>query len=196
MELREVFEAAATAASDSDTTQQLLEQTRRLLSSVYVALQGKATRIGSVKDACDYLLNLIGHELQEVFVGSVKDACDYLLNLIGHELQEVFVVIAFNEQMHVLAAKEIYRGTTNSMVVAIADVMRVVVQTQCATRFMVAHNHPSGNPTPSSQDKEVCYALEDAAHILDLDFVDFIIIGGASVYSAADAGLLGHKTRH
>jgi len=57
-----------------------------------------------------------------------------------------------------------------------------------ASSFVVVHNHPSGNPSPSTSDNETTQNLKNASEILNLIFLDHIIIGIGSHYSYADHG--------
>ena len=52
-----------------------------------------------------------------------------------------------------------------------------------ASRFAVVHNHPSGDPTPSGEDKEVCKKLKEASNILDIEMIDFLIVCEDSYFS-------------
>ncbi len=76
----------------------------------------------------------------------------------------------------VVANIRLYQGTLNSSVLRTIEIFRPAITRNCAG-FIVCHNHPSGDPTPSQEDEHVTQQLAAAANLLDLDFIDHIIIG-------------------
>ena len=61
---------------------------------------------------------------------------------------------------------------------------------ESAASFELIHNHPSGDPTPIQQDLEITHRLSKTGKIIRINMVDHIIIGGKSLFSFADEGLL------
>ncbi|MEO6833868.1 MAG: JAB domain-containing protein, partial [Chitinophagaceae bacterium] len=59
-----------------------------------------------------------------------------------------------------------------------------------ANKLVVAHNHPSGNPTPSQADREVTRRLAKAAELMDMQLVDHLIIADGRYISLGDEGIL------
>ena len=59
-----------------------------------------------------------------------------------------------------------------------------------ASGFILAHNHPSGDPTPSPQDRELTQAIKAAAAIVGIRFLDHLIIGDAAPFSFKANGLV------
>jgi DNA repair protein RadC len=59
-----------------------------------------------------------------------------------------------------------------------------------AAKLIIAHNHPSGNKSPSEADKKLTKRLKDAAHQMDIELVDHIIIAGKDFTSFANEGLI------
>jgi DNA repair protein RadC len=57
-------------------------------------------------------------------------------------------------------------------------------------RLIVAHNHPSGDPTPSADDRSITRQLVDAGRLLDIPVYDHLVLGAARYLSFAEAGLL------
>ncbi|MHB8565423.1 MAG: JAB domain-containing protein, partial [Acidiferrobacteraceae bacterium] len=56
--------------------------------------------------------------------------------------------------------------------------------------IILAHNHPSGDPTPSEADKSLTHRLQEALALIDVRTLDHIIVAGGQAFSFADAGLL------
>ena len=83
----------------------------------------------------------------------------------------------------------ITRGILNSSLVHPREVFRAAIA-EAAAGIIVVHNHPSGDPTPSGDDRAVTRQLVDAGRLLDLPVHDHVIVGGDRYMSFAEAGLL------
>lgn len=111
-------------------------------------------------------------------------------------LQEAFYCIYLDRKNHPLARHMITLGTATSTLAAPREVFRGAILAG-ATALIVAHNHPSGDPAPSSGDVQVTRALREAAKIIDIDLLDHVVVGdvkadpqGTGFYSFRQAGLL------
>jgi DNA repair protein RadC len=102
---------------------------------------------------------------------------------------ECFYVLALGSQSQLRAAEELTRGTLNSSLVHPREVFRVAVLAGAAG-IILAHNHPSGDPTPSADDRAVTRQMVDAGRLLDVPVYDHVIIAGDRYVSFAEAGLL------
>ncbi len=102
---------------------------------------------------------------------------------------EEFHVLALGSQSQVLADLLITRGLLNSALVHPREVFRAAIA-EAAAGIIVVHNHPSGDPTPSEEDRAVTRQLVDAGRLLDVPVLDHVIIGGERYVSFAEAGLL------
>lgn len=106
------------------------------------------------------------------------------------EEQEVFVAVSLDTQHRVLGLTEVSRGTVNQSLVHPREVFRTAIALGAAA-LVVAHNHPSGDATPSAADRTVTEQLIAAGKVLGLPVHDHIIIGAPGKYvSFAEAGLL------
>lgn len=104
---------------------------------------------------------------------------------------EEFHVLALGSQSQILADLLITRGILNSSLVHPREVFRAAIA-EAAAGIIVVHNHPSGDPTPSADDRAVTRQLVDAGRLLDLPVYDHVIVGGGGerYVSFAEAGLL------
>lgn len=102
--------------------------------------------------------------------------------------QEEMLVICLDTQLHVIRIVRVTRGTLDASLVHPREVFRPAIA-DCASCIMLAHNHPSGDTTPSWQDIAVTKRLKEAGEILGIRVVDHLIIGD-SVYSMAESGNL------
>lgn len=85
-------------------------------------------------------------------------------------------VITLNNRNRVLRCTELTSGTTNQTLVRPSQVLREAVR-EGASSFILAHNHPSGDPCPSAQDSRVTRQLRAAAEAVDLYFQDHVVLG-------------------
>jgi len=126
---------------------------------------------------------------EPVQVRGPVDAVTLLRERAGRELVEVFYVIALNTQSRVIAIQEVTRGILNSSLVHPREVFRVAIAFGAAG-IIVAHNHPSGDPTPSADDRTITRQLADAGRLLDIPVYDHLVLGAERYLSFAEAGLL------
>ena len=97
-------------------------------------------------------------------------------------LQEELHVIVLNTHNRIVEIRQIYRGTVNSNAVRPAEVLRSAVMLN-APSIIVVHNHPSGDPTPSPEDKRVTKEIKDAGRLMDIILLDHVVVGGEQCVS-------------
>ena len=97
-------------------------------------------------------------------------------------------VLLLDRRNRVLDIVEIYQGSVNSSQVRVGEIFRAAVQ-RLASAIVVAHNHPSGDPTPSPDDVAVTRAIVQAGKLLDIDILDHLVIGHARWVSLKERGL-------
>jgi DNA repair protein RadC len=90
--------------------------------------------------------------------------------------QEHLQVVLLNTKNRVVGVRTIYQGSVNSSQVRTAEVFRDAVKENCPA-IVVAHNHPSGDPTPSPEDVRVTRDLVAAGRLLDIEVLDHLVIG-------------------
>lgn len=123
-------------------------------------------------------------------IGCVYDSEKILREIVGEELQEVFVGLWLNNRSRVISHTVITRGLVDSCLVHPREVFRHALAAG-AVGIIVAHNHPSGDPTPSAEDRAITRMLVESGKILDIPVYDHIIIGETGRYTSfAAAGLL------
>jgi DNA repair protein RadC len=102
---------------------------------------------------------------------------------------EEFRLLALDTQHRVVRELLITRGLLDSSLVHPREVFRAAIA-EAAAGIVVVHNHPSGNPAPSADDRAVTRQLTEAGRLLDVPVYDHVIVGGARYFSFAEAGLL------
>ncbi len=122
-------------------------------------------------------------------ISSPADAAALLTYEMSGLEQEHLRVILLDTRNHVLEIREVYRGSVNSAQVRIAEVFRDAVRRN-ATAIIVAHNHPSGDPTPSPEDIALTRSLIQAGKLLDILVLDHLIIGHGRFVSLKERGVI------
>lgn len=102
---------------------------------------------------------------------------------------EEFHLLTLDVQHRVTRDLLITRGTLTSSLVHPREVFRAAIA-EAAAGVVVVHNHPSGDPTPSVDDRVVTRQLVEAGRLLDLPVYDHVVVGGDRYFSFAEAGLL------
>ena len=119
--------------------------------------------------------------------GAVKD---YLrIKMMPHTKQEVFGVLFLDSQNQVIQYREMFYGTLTQTSVYPREVARIALELGAAA-VILTHNHPSGSVEPSHADIHLTNTLKSAMTLLDVRVLDHIIVGGTSVLSMAEKGLM------
>ncbi len=113
---------------------------------------------------------------EKLHVITPRDAYEILKPDMEHLDHEEMRVLVLSTKNAMVANERLYQGTVNSTVVRAAEIYRSAVARKCPG-ILLAHNHPSGDPTPSTEDITVTEQLIQAGNVLDIDLVDHIIIG-------------------
>mgnify|MGYP002623820246 FL=1 len=120
-------------------------------------------------------------------VTSPADAAALLTPRMAHLEQAALWVILLGTRNRVLKMTEIYKGSLNTSVVRTGEIFRPAIETAAAA-IIVAHNHPSLDPSPSPEDITVTRQIVRAGKLLDIECLDHIIIGRTFV-SLKERGL-------
>ncbi len=116
-------------------------------------------------------------------------AADLLLRLLSEEATEVFAIVLLSTRHHVVAYHEVSRGTLNSTLVHPREVFKAALLANAAA-LVLAHVHPSGDPSPSRDDIELTRRLAAAGTLLGIDVLDHIVVGHGRYASFRELGLL------
>lgn len=120
-------------------------------------------------------------------ISSPQDVANLLTPEMGLLSQESLRVLLLNTRNQVLSVSEVYRGNVNTAVIRAAEVFRDAVKENCPS-VIVVHNHPSGDPTPSTDDINVTSQLQQAAKLLDIELLDHIILAQSGFVSLKELG--------
>jgi DNA repair protein RadC len=120
---------------------------------------------------------------------SSQEVFDFLYHSMRDLKKETFKVIYLNSQNQIIDVASLFEGTVNISVVHPREVIEGALKNN-AVSLIFAHNHPSGNPTPSQNDRTVTRELVYAGSIMQIRVLDHIIIGDNTYFSFAAEGLI------
>ncbi|WP_066194435.1 MULTISPECIES: RadC family protein [Gracilibacillus] len=118
-----------------------------------------------------------------------EDGANFLMEKMKTLKQEHFVCLYLNTKNQVLHRQTIFIGGLNSSIVHPREVFREAVRRSAAS-IICAHNHPSGDPSPSQEDIHVTKRLADSGKMIGIDLLDHIIIGDNTFISLKEKGYL------
>ncbi|MGD8996940.1 MAG: DNA repair protein RadC [Anaerolineae bacterium] len=121
-------------------------------------------------------------------VRSPSDVAQLLMAEMAHLEQERFRVLYLDTRNRLLGSETVYIGSLNASHIRVAEVFRDAIKRNCAA-IIVAHNHPSGDPSPSPEDVEVTRQLVAAGNLLSIELLDHLIIGQQRFVSLRERGL-------
>ncbi len=121
-------------------------------------------------------------------IRSPADVAQLLMAEMGHLEQEHFRALYLDTRNRLLGAETIYIGSLNVSHIRVGEAFRNAIKRNCAA-VIFAHNHPSGDPTPSPEDVEVTRQLIAAGNLLDIEVLDHLIIGQQRFVSLRERNL-------
>lgn len=114
---------------------------------------------------------------EEIRLDRPQKIVDYLRSAFEENpVQEAFYCVYLDRKNHPLGRHLISLGTATSTLAAPREVFRGAILAG-ATALIVAHNHPSGDPSPSCADLQITRVLREAAKIIDIALLDHVIVG-------------------
>lgn len=123
------------------------------------------------------------------FVYSTKETFDYLYHALRDKGTEAFQVLYLDAKNGVLAVEEPFKGSVAGVKIEPQVILRQALLHKAA-QFVCAHNHPSGDVRPSTDDIRLTEQLATSASVIGLKLVDHLIIGENNYYSFAESGQL------
>lgn len=110
-----------------------------------------------------------------------------LFPILEHEAQEVFILLLLNTKRKLIAVHEIARGGIDSCHLDPRVIFRAALLVN-APGIILAHNHPSGDPSPSQEDLDLTTRLVAAGKLLEIEILDHLIVGDGRYCSFKETG--------
>lgn len=150
-----------------------------------------AAKIAKIKSAIE-----IGRRFKEekikdarLKIVSSKDVAEIFLPRMRDLKKEVFKTVFLDSRHRIIDIVEVTEGTVDRANPSIREIFHKAMQSFSVSLICV-HNHPSGDPMPSPEDKKFTQELTRGGKILQIEALDHIIIGDNKYYSFADQGMI------
>lgn len=122
-------------------------------------------------------------------ISSPKDADELLRPFLEDSDREMLIVVSLDVKNQPTSINVASIGSLNSSIVHPREIFKSAILSNSAS-IIVAHNHPSGIPEPSSEDINITKRLNEAGKILGINLIDHIIIGYKSYVSLKEKGMI------
>lgn len=184
---KDQMEVAAALLNQFESLQRLSRATIHELTSVYGIGLARAACLKAALELGQRRVN--AHEDHAPTIQSPEDAAAILIPLMQDLEQEHLYVLILDTRNRVIGEPiEIYHGSLNSSLVRVGEIFRPAIHANAAA-ILIAHCHPSGDPTPSPEDVAITRAVVQAGKLLDVQCLDHIIVGRGRFVSLKSRGL-------
>jgi DNA repair protein RadC len=197
-EIIELILFQAIPRRDTKPIAKLLLKTFNTLEAVFSASKEDILKIKGCGETVHYTLKLFSEtslmlsrkQLNNAPLLSKWSELEAYLRLkIGYLTHEEFHILFLNAKSYLINDLKIFRGTTNKATIYPREILKHALECG-AVAIILAHNHPSGDATPSSEDIKLTYQIIKAAEIIDIQVIDHIIIGKYDIQSFKNLNLL------
>lgn len=160
----------------------LLTENINELSNIPIETFEKIKGIGKIKaiqiKALCELATRINSPINKInlIIKTPKDVADLFMQEFRNEKQEKIKMILLNTKNELVKNIEIKTGSINEIQVRPAEILKEVIKGE-VNKFILIHNHPSGDSTPSKADFDFTERIEKCSNLLKLNFLDHIVIG-------------------
>lgn len=145
--------------------------------------------LAEIRKLCDDLNGqLYAHPTERPQVHSPQDVYNLLQPFLGYIDHEEMWVVCLDTRNRVMDLVKLYQGSVNSSQVRVAEIFRQAILDN-APAIIIAHNHPSGDPSPSPEDVSVTRATVQAGKLLDIDVLDHLVVCRERFVSLKERGL-------
>lgn len=115
-------------------------------------------------------------------ISCAKDVFILLKERLKDEKQENFIVLLLSNKNHIIKQETISKGVIDAAIIDPREIFKPAIRNS-ASRLILVHNHPSGDPTPSNEDKDVTEKIIESGDLLQINVLDHVIIGRDSYWS-------------
>ena len=129
------------------------------------------------------------HPEEKTTIRTPQDTASLVMSEMGALEQEHLRVMLLNSKNHLMSIHEVYKGNVNASTIRTSELFRNAVRDNCPA-VIVIHNHPSGEPEPSSDDIIATEHMVKGGKALDIEILDHIIIGDHRFVSLKERGII------
>jgi len=147
--------------------------------------KAKASQIAACFELSRRLEVFKGGDLKKI--NSPEDVYRLLYPGMRETKREMFIELCLDTKNQIIKQETISIGSLNANIVHPREVFKAAIR-ESAAHIIVAHNHPSGDPTPSREDIEITKKLTETGKVMGIDVLDHVIIGDGRHFSMKEAG--------
>ncbi|CAG0952951.1 MAG: DNA repair protein RadC [Candidatus Methanoperedens sp.] len=155
------------------------------LMKVHGIKESKAAQIAACFEIARRLESFNDEDRQKI--NSPEDVYRRIYPKMREQKKELFIELCLDTKNRVIKEETISVGSLNANIVHPREVFKLALA-ESAAHIIVAHNHPSGDPTPSREDIEITKKLVDTGTIMGITLLDHVIIGDGRHFSMKEAG--------
>ena len=122
-------------------------------------------------------------------ISSPEAAYELIYPMVRDERIEHFIALLLDTKNHLLKIEKVSKGSVNANIVHPREVFRPAIL-EGAASIIVAHNHPTGDPTPSQNDIDITRKLKETGTLCGIELYDHLIIGDSKFLSMKEQGLM------
>lgn len=145
----------------------------------------KATQIKAIGELTKRLSKPINN--MKIKIKSPGDIADLFMQELRYEKKEIMKLVILNSKNIIQKIVNISLGATNSVTVEPKEILLEAIKCQ-ATRIILIHNHPSGDPTPSKDDYRFTDKIYECTDLMGIELLDHIVIGDGKYESILSRG--------
>ncbi len=152
-----------------------------------MAEQKASTKLEIIQEVVKIKQVTVLTDIPRIKIGSPDDAAKIIQDEIGHEDREVFLVLCLNTKNQINAMHRSHVGSINASIVHPRESFKAAILNNSSS-IIIAHNHPSYDPTPSREDVDVTRRMVESGKILGIEVLDHIIVSPSSYTSLKNEG--------
>lgn len=150
----------------------MLNTTKAELQSINGMTENRLNKILSIREILKRMQDYRRKELS--LIKTTNDAINYFEFLQDKQVEELWIAV-LNTKNNVVLSRCISKGTVNMSIANPREIFNVAIKNM-ASAIILAHNHPSGNSTPSDEDIKLTQKVMELSEMLGIDFLDHVII--------------------
>ena len=115
-------------------------------------------------------------------INCAEDVFNYFHERLKDKKEEHFYILMLNTQNNIIGEHLVSKGILDASIVHPREVFKPAIRNS-SSKIVLVHNHPSGDPSPSTDDINFMNRIKKASDLIEIKFLDFLIIGGNSYWS-------------
>ena len=135
-----------------------------------------------IKAALELGSRIASYKPEKYKIKNPWDIYKYYMEHLRYQYKEIFKIVLLNTKNEIITDVDISIGTLNSSLVHPREVFREAIR-RSSNKIILLHNHPSGDASPSKEDKNITNRLKECGDLIGIEILDHIIIGDGIYFS-------------